>query len=166
MNLDQYLDTLRSDAGFMSCVTHWETLPSQPARYMDMPASLSLPVVKALHKRGIYQLYTHQRKAVDAVMEGKNVTVVTPTASGKTMCYNLPVIETILRDRNARALYLFPTKALSADQNAEINEFISDLGEEVKAFTYDGDTPVNARNAVRMAGHIVITNPDTCGRAL
>ncbi len=160
MNLDQYLDTLRGNAAFMSCVTHWETLPSQPAKYMDMPGALSAPVVRALNKRGIYQLYTHQRRAVDAVLEGKNVTVVTPTASGKTYCYNLPVIESILRDRNARALYLFPTKALSADQNAELNEFIADLGEEVKAFTYDGDTPVNARNAVRLAGHIVITNPD------
>ena len=160
MNLDQYLDNLKNDSSFMSCVTHWETMPATPARYMDMPQSLSAPIVKALSKRGIYQLYTHQRKAVDAVMAGQSITVVTPTASGKTMCYNLPVLETILRDRSARALYLFPTKALSADQNTELNEFISDMGEDVKAFTYDGDTPVNARNAVRLAGHIVITNPD------
>ena len=85
MNLDQYLDQLKNDKSFMSCVTHWETLPSQPARYMDMPQSLSAPIVKALNKRGIYQLYTHQRAAVDAVMAGESITVVTPTASGKTM---------------------------------------------------------------------------------
>ena len=160
MNLDQYLDSLRQNPAFLSCVTHWEVLPAQPARLMDMPAGLSEPIVRALHKRGIYQLYTHQRRAVDAALSGRSITVVTPTASGKTYCYNLPVLETILRDRNARALYLFPTKALAADQNAEINAFIADMGEEVKAFTYDGDTPVNARNAVRLAGHIVLTNPD------
>ena len=160
MNLDQYLDSLRQNPAFLSCVSHWEVLPAQPARLMDMPAGLSEPIVRALHKRGIYQLYTHQRRAVDAALSGRSITVVTPTASGKTYCYNLPVLETILRDRNARALYLFPTKALAADQNAEINAFIADMGEEVKAFTYDGDTPVNARNAVRLAGHIVLTNPD------
>ena len=160
MNLDQYLDALRGNRAFMSCVTHWETLPAQDARYMDLPLGLSAPIVEALKKRGIYQLYTHQRQAVDAALAGENVTIVTPTASGKTYCYNLPVLETILRSRSSRALYLFPTKALAADQNTELNELIRDMGEEVKAFTYDGDTPVNARNAVRLSGHIVITNPD------
>ncbi len=160
MNLDQYLEALRSDRAFMSCVTHWETLPAKDARVMDISSGLSAPIVRALNKRGIYQLYTHQRQAVEAALDGRNVTIVTPTASGKTLCYNLPVLEAILRDRNTRALYLFPTKALSADQNAELNQFIADMGEEVKAFTYDGDTPVNARNAVRLAGHVVITNPD------
>lgn len=160
MNLEQYLDTLRGDRAFMSCVTHWETLEATDARYMDMPPGLCAPIVRALNKRNIYQLYTHQRKAVDAALQGKNVTIVTPTASGKTMCYNLPVIQSILEDNKVRALYLFPTKALAADQNTELNEFIADMGEEVKAFTYDGDTPVNARNAVRVAGHVVITNPD------
>ena len=160
MNLDQYLDALRGNRAFMSCVTHWETLPAQDARYMDLSLGLSAPIVEALKKRGIYQLYTHQRQAVDAALAGENVTIVTPTASGKTYCYNLPVLETILRSRSSRALYLFPTKALAADQNTELNELIRDMGEEVKAFTYDGDTPVNARNAVRLSGHIVITNPD------
>ena len=143
MNLDQYLDALRGNRAFMSCVTHWETLPAQDARYMDLPLGLSAPIVEALKKRGIYQLYTHQRQAVDAALAGENVTIVTPTASGKTYCYNLPVLETILRSRSSRALYLFPTKALAADQNTELNELIRDMGEEVKAFTYDGDTPVN-----------------------
>ena len=101
MNLDQYLDSLRQNPAFLSCVTHWEVLPAQPARLMDMPAGLSEPIVRALHKRGIYQLYTHQRRAVDAALSGRSITVVTPTASGKTYCYNLPVLETILRDRNA-----------------------------------------------------------------
>ncbi len=135
MNLDQYLEALRSDRAFMSCVTHWETLPAKDARVMDISSGLSAPIVRALNKRGIYQLYTHQRQAVDAALDGRNVTIVTPTASGKTLCYNLPVLEAILRDRNTRALYLFPTKALSADQNAELNQFIADMGEEVKAFT-------------------------------
>ena len=126
MNLDQYLDALRGNRAFMSCVTHWETLPAQDARYMDLPLGLSAPIVEALKKRGIYQLYTHQRQAVDAALAGDNVTIVTPTASGKTYCYNLPVLETILRSRSSRALYLFPTKALAADQNTELNELIRD----------------------------------------
>ena len=160
MNLEQLLDRLRHTPAFMENVTHWETIPAREARYEPFPDSLDPRIPPVLAKRGIYRLYSHQREAYDLVEAGKDICVVTPTASGKTMCYNLPVIESILRDRNARALYLFPTKALSADQNAELNEFISDMGEDVKAFTYDGDTPVNARNAVRMAGHVVITNPD------
>ena len=160
MNLEQLLDRLRHSPDFMENVTHWETIPAREARYAPFPDTLDPRIPPVLAKRGVYKLYSHQREAYDAVAEGKDICVVTPTASGKTMCYNLPVIESILRDRNARALYLFPTKALSADQNAELNEFISDMGEDVKAFTYDGDTPVNARNAVRMAGHVVITNPD------
>ena len=132
MNLDQYLDALRGNRAFMSCVTHWETLPAQDARYMDLPLGLSAPIVEALKKRGIYQLYTHQRQAVDAALAGENVTIVTPTASGKTYCYNLPVLETILRSRSSRALYLFPTKALAADQNTELNELIRDMGKRSK----------------------------------
>lgn len=99
-------------------------------------------------------------KAFDLAATGKDICVVTPTASGKTMCYNLPVLNAILKNNDARALYLFPTKALSADQVSELYELIEAMDVDVKTFTYDGDTPAAARRQVRQAGHIVVTNPD------
>ena len=110
--------------------------------------------------RGIERLYTHQAQALAEAAAGRNVCVVTPTASGKTLCYNLPVLNAILQNPDARALYLFPTKALSADQVAELYELITALDVDIKTYTYDGDTPAAARRAVRQAGHVVVTNPD------
>jgi DEAD/DEAH box helicase domain-containing protein len=119
-------------------------------------------------RRGIQRLYSHQAEAVQRVLAGENVCVVTPTASGKTLCYNLPVINSVLADNTARALYLFPTKALSQDQVAELMHLVDDpalrsgqgLAADIKTFTYDGDTPASARSKLRAAGHIVVTNPD------
>jgi DEAD/DEAH box helicase domain-containing protein len=113
-----------------------------------------------LGRQGVNELYTHQREAVDAVRRGDHVVVVTPTASGKTLCYNLPVLNTILEDPNARALYLFPTKALAQDQLANLHALSTTLNRDIKTYTYDGDTPPTARKLVRTAGHIVISNPD------
>src|SRR6185503_13124531 len=90
----------------------------------------------------------------------KDFVVVTPTASGKTLCYNLPVLKAILEDPSSRALYLFPTKALSQDQLAELDEVIAGTGASIKAHTFDGDTPDDARRAIRASGQIVVTNPD------
>ncbi len=163
MNLEQFLQAKRRDKAFMECVTHWETIPARPARYADFPASLAESLRRALEKKGIFQLYTHQRQAVEAAFRGEDLTVVTPTASGKTLCYTLPTLQAVLESPSSRALFLFPTKALAADQVAELNAFISlmgESGEKIKAFTYDGDTAVSARSAVRAAGHIVVTNPD------
>ena len=115
---------------------------------------------EVLKKKGIHQLYSHQSNAVDLVLQGKDVVIVTPTASGKTLCYNIPVINEILNNNDARALYLFPTKALSQDQVSELHELMDLLGQPIKTYTYDGDTPVGARKAIRQAGHIVVTNPD------
>lgn len=108
----------------------------------------------------MHQLYRHQAHAIREVLAGRDVVVVTPTASGKTMCYNLPVLSAILQNDDARALYIFPTKALSADQVSELYELIEAMGVDIKTYTYDGDTPGAARKAVRQAGHIVVTNPD------
>ncbi|MCL6450928.1 MAG: DEAD/DEAH box helicase [Acetobacteraceae bacterium] len=105
-------------------------------------------------------MYSHQARAIDLVLKGHNVVAVTPTASGKTLCYNLPVLQAVLDDPAARAIYLFPTKALSQDQLAELHGLIDVLGADIKTHTYDGDTPAAARRAIRAAGHIVITNPD------
>lgn len=160
MNIDQLLGVLKKDPEFMSCVTHWHTDPAREARYAPWPDSIDARIPEMLKKRGVQALYTHQAQAIDIAAQGKDVCVVTPTASGKTMCYNLPVLSEILRNENARALYLFPTKALSADQVSELYELIQLLGVDIKTFTYDGDTPVAARRAVRQAGHVVVTNPD------
>ena len=160
MNLSQLLDQWKHTPSFMENVTTWRTIPAKEAVYADPPAALSPILTDTLRKRGVHRLYSHQRDAVELALAGKDVCVVTPTASGKTLCYNLPVMDAILRDHDARALYLFPTKALSADQVAELYEFVQAADADIKAFTYDGDTPAAARSKVRSAGHIVVTNPD------
>lgn len=160
MNVDQLAERLRMDNVFMQNVVRWEVMPARPAAYAPFPEELDARLHTLLGKRGIHQLYTHQAHAVREVMAGRDIVVVTPTASGKTMCYNLPVLNAILRNPDARALYLFPTKALSADQVSELYELIELAGLDIKTYTYDGDTPAAARKAVRQAGHIVVTNPD------
>ena len=160
MNAAQLADQLRRDNQFMKDVTRWEVIPARPARTLPFPACLDERLKPVLAARGIHALYTHQTHSLEAIARGEDVTVVTPTASGKTMCYNLPVLSAILQNPDARALYLFPTKALSADQVSELYEMIEAAGADIKTYTYDGDTPAAARKAVRQAGHIVVTNPD------
>jgi DEAD/DEAH box helicase domain-containing protein len=160
MNLSQLIDTLKRSPEFMKQVTHWEILPAQPPEFSTFPEQLDPRLLEALKSRGIHKLYTHQAAAVHAVLTGNHTVVVTPTASGKTLCYNLPVLDAVLENPENRALYLFPTKALSQDQVAELHELIQVLGVDIKTFTFDGDTPVSARRAIRMAGHVVVTNPD------
>lgn len=160
MNVAQIIDHLRGDADFKRNLTAWHTVPAQAARYADFPESLEPRLVQGLQKRGVQNLYTHQREAIDAVLAGENVCIVTPTASGKTLCYNVPVLNTLMHDKEARALYLFPTKALSQDQVHELQDTIEELEVKIGTYTFDGDTPASARKAVRQAGHIVVTNPD------
>ncbi|MBQ6174296.1 MAG: DEAD/DEAH box helicase [Clostridia bacterium] len=160
MNVDQLTQVLRQDPLFMENVTRWEVIPAREAVYADFPETLDARLKPVLEGRGIHRLYSHQAHAVREVLSGRDVVVVTPTASGKTMCYNLPVLSAILKDNDTRALYLFPTKALSADQVSELYELIEAMGVDVKTYTYDGDTPAAARRAIRQAGHIVVTNPD------
>lgn len=160
MNVDQLADRLRRDPMFMENVVRWEEIPAREAQYAPFPQALDERLLPALQRRGIHQLYSHQAHAVKEILSGQDVVVVTPTASGKTMCYNLPVLSSILQNEDSRALYLFPTKALSADQVSELYELIEGMGVNIKTYTYDGDTPGAARKAVRQAGHIVVTNPD------
>ena len=141
-------------------ITIVKTKEAQGATYGHWPEKLDTRIVQALQKRGIQELYSHQAEAIEKVLEGRHTVIVTPTASGKTLCYNLPVLQSILEDRAARALYMFPTKALAQDQLAELMELDQSVGSEIGVFTYDGDTPTDARRAVRSRGHIVITNPD------
>ena len=128
--------------------------------FADMPAAVDGRLRAALEKRGITRLYVHQSDAFECIAEGRNVTIVTPTASGKTLCYNLPVLNLLLNDAGARAMYLFPTKALAEDQLHEFNAAVEEMGSEIRAFTYDGDTPQDARKAIRQRANVVLTNPD------
>jgi DEAD/DEAH box helicase domain-containing protein len=128
--------------------------------YETLPANLNPQLVEGLNNRGMTKLYSHQGQAFNAIRNGKNILVATPTASGKSLCYNLPVMQTLLEEPEARALYLFPTKALSQDQQSELNETTlgADLG--LKVSTYDGDTPTSLRASARETGQIIISNPD------
>jgi len=135
-------------------------LPPKSADCMPFPEDLSPILSEALHRRGIDSLYTHQRKSYDLVRSGHDVVIVTPTASGKTLCYNLPILQTLLEMPKARALYLFPTKALAQDQQSGLNEVMlaGSIGFPVN--TYDGDTPSDIRSRARTDGRIIISNPD------
>lgn len=160
MTVQEYIEVLKNDPSFMKNVTDWQVLPERAAKYGTFPENLDTGVLEALRKRGIERPYSHQSQAIRCALEGKDFVVVTPTASGKTLCYNVPVLDAILKDESARALYLFPTKALSSDQASELYSMIESIDCPVKAYTYDGDTPASARTAIRQAGHVVITNPD------
>ena len=160
MNLAQLLDTLRADDTFTRNVTRWETFPPRAARHAPFPDQLDPRLVDVYRRRGIAELYTHQAQAIAHAQAHRPFVVVTPTASGKTLCYNIPVLDAILKDPQARALYLFPTKALSQDQMHEVHGVVTDLGVDIRTYTFDGDTPETARRAIRSSGHIVVTNPD------
>jgi len=134
--------------------------PASEGEFAEMPAAVDARLRAALAKRGIERLYTHQADAFEQIQAGKHVVIVTPTASGKTLCYNLPVLNLLLRDEGARAMYLFPTKALAEDQLHEFQGAVEEMGSEIRAFTYDGDTPQDARRAIRSRANVVLTNPD------
>src|SRR5438309_3585051 len=140
-------------------VTAVRRLPAVAARYAPFPEALDERLRRALASRGISQLYTHQAEALDHALAGRHVVVITPTASGKTLCYNAPVLNAILEDPSSRALYLFPTKALAQDQLAELQTMCDLLG-DIGVFTYDGDTPQDARRTIRSRAHLVLSNPD------
>jgi DEAD/DEAH box helicase domain-containing protein len=134
--------------------------PSREGEFSDLPPTVAAPLKRVLEQRGIGRLYTHQADAFQLAAAGKNVVVVTPTASGKTLCYNLPVLNRLIQDPGARAMYLFPTKALAEDQLHEFQAIVDAMGSEIRAFTYDGDTPQDARKAIRERANVVLTNPD------
>jgi DEAD/DEAH box helicase domain-containing protein len=158
-------------AGAIERFTEWMANPDSPVRairhqaakegeYADFPEPLAVSLRQALQGRGIAKLYSHQAEALAHAERGRNVVVVTPTASGKTLCYNLPVLNRLVSDPNARAIYLFPTKALAEDQLQEFQTALNTMGSDLKAFTYDGDTPQDARRAIRERANVILTNPD------
>src|SRR5688572_21908488 len=145
-------------------VTASHRLPAVAASFAPYPEGTDERLRAALAARGIDQLYTHQAEAFAHVLGGRNVVTITPTASGKTLCYNAPVLNAILQDPSTRALYLFPTKALAQDQLAELHGLSQvvtrDTNVEISVSTYDGDTPSDARRAIRGKAHVVLSNPD------
>ena len=160
LTLKEWLTRLENNRRFMENVRAVKHLPAAQGRFADFPEWVHPRLRQILENGGIRRLYSHQAEAVGLVRQGRDVVLVTPTASGKTLCYNLPVLQRILTEPETRALYLFPTKALAQDQMQEIHGLIGELGADIKTFTYDGDTPDDARQAIRKQGHVVVTNPD------
>jgi DEAD/DEAH box helicase domain-containing protein len=140
--------------------------PAREAEWAPVPAWVRPELAEAYRGKGIAQLYSHQAQAADMVRRGRNLVVITPTASGKTLCYNLPVLNSVLENPDTRALYIFPTKALAQDQLGELQDLGKRLREAFGVFTYDGDTPTDARQAIRQRGHVVLTNPDMLHSAI
>jgi DEAD/DEAH box helicase domain-containing protein len=161
MNARENLDALLASPEFAPNIVVNRLLPAEEGTFAPFPRDLDARIVDALKRRGIEQLYTHQAEVWQQSRTGKNVVVVTPTASGKTLCYNLPCLHALLTDENARCLYLFPTKALSQDQQSELNEISGgEEGLNIRIATYDGDTPESLRVSARDTGRIIISNPD------
>lgn len=165
-SLPEFLQELQLDDSFKKNIVHWHTIDEKEAKTVDLPDNLDRKLVNALQGRGICRVYTHQYTAYEKIRDGKSIVAVTPTASGKTLCYNLPVLQSIIDNPKTRALYIFPTKALAQDQKSEINEIIGEAGLSINSYTYDGDTAPTIRSRVRKAGHVVITNPDMLHSAI
>ena len=160
LTMEEWLKRLEGNRRFMENVTVMKRIPPSKGTFMPFPGWVHPGLAEVFHQSGITELYSHQAEAIDAVRAGRDVVMVTPTASGKTLCYNLPVLQKILEEPETRALYLFPTKALAQDQMNEAHRLIGELKADIRTYTYDGDTPDDARQAIRKQGNIVVTNPD------
>ena len=159
-NIIKSLELLQKISLKNNSIRAMKHIPAQEGRYCKYPTEVHPALVEALKEKGFSKLYSHQHQSWHLLKKEKNIAIVTPTASGKTLCYNLPVLDAILKNPSSRAIYLFPTKALAQDQRTELDETIKRLPEEIRIFTYDGDTPQDARKAIRARGHIILTNPD------
>jgi DEAD/DEAH box helicase domain-containing protein len=160
VDVPQVIAELTSRDRTNEVITAVRQIPAREAQWAPRPDWVKPELAEAYRAKGTVQLYSHQAEAADRIRKGRNVVIVTPTASGKTLCYNLPVINSVLENPDTRALYLFPTKALSQDQLEELQDLGRRTGDCWGVFTYDGDTPSDARRAIRQQGHVVITNPD------
>ncbi|MCX5853797.1 MAG: DEAD/DEAH box helicase [Deltaproteobacteria bacterium] len=160
LTIREWLSRREEDRRFMENVRAMKQFPPFEGRFTPFPEWIHPRLRAILEKRDFRHLYSHQAEAVNLIRNGRDVVLVTPTASGKTLCYNLPVLNSILEEQETRALYIFPTKALAQDQMHEVHGMISDLRADIKTYTYDGDTPDDARQAIRKQGHVIVTNPD------
>ncbi|MEM7308155.1 MAG: DEAD/DEAH box helicase [Planctomycetota bacterium] len=151
---------LRADPELGPCIERWHTVQARPGRSTELPDALHPDLRRLLAERGLDELHAHQAEAVELALAGRDVLVATPTASGKTLAYTLPVLQALLEtDGAARALWMFPTKALSQDQSTSLNALLAALDRDWHSFTYDGDTPPSVRRTLRDRGHVVLTNP-------
>ncbi len=160
MSIEEIVRSWKGSKNISPCITGLRVFQPKEGEYQPFPNFLHPLLKEVLNAEGITSLYSHQAEALQHIERGKDVVIMTPTASGKTLCYNLPVLNRRLSDPASKAFYLFPTKALSQDQMVELQRLIDPLGTPVRTFTYDGDTPPDARQAIRTQGDIVITNPD------
>ncbi len=161
MDTSAFLDYLKNDLEYKDQIVHIQYIPARDARpgWLDKPLA---PLLQdRLDRAGISTLYAHQADAVNAIRQGNNVMVATPSASGKTLCYNIPVLNAMLENATTRALYLFPTKALAQDQLRSLTELAGKtINLPWECSTYDGDTPSEDRAGIRKRARIVLTNPD------
>ena len=157
MELESFIEYLKGDPSFTSNVTFWGIRPKKKASYLPIPDDLNPLLKSRLNEMGIEKLYTHQAETYREVSGGRDVILTTPTASGKSLAYNLPVLDYLMKNRDAKALYIFPTKALSQDQIKILSDFSL---EDLKLYIYDGDTPSSVRQAARRNGRLIVTNPD------
>jgi DEAD/DEAH box helicase domain-containing protein len=155
-----FLSHLKADKAYCDQIVHVEHIAPRSARYGKLAQPLAPRLQRALEERGVEKLYAHQAQAINLARQGHDVVVSTGTASGKTLCYNIPVLQSVLTDARARALYLFPTKALAQDQLRSLGELNQRLGKRIRFGTYDGDTARSTRAALRESSHIILTNPD------
>ena len=160
LSLTEWLARAENDRRFRENVTAIKHIEASEGHFAPYPPWVNPVIQKVLSGRGIRQLYSHQAQAIDHIHQGKDIVLVTPTASGKTLCYNIPVLQRIIEEPETRAIYLFPTKALANDQMTEVHALIRELKANIKTYTYDGDTPDDARQAIRKQGNVVVTNPD------
>ncbi len=158
--VDSVLGRWLASSWVKPCFTADETLAASAGAYAPIPVSLAPEVVHAIRARDVDRLYAHQRRAIEAARAGRHVVVATPTASGKSLCFHVPVLQALREEPSARALYLFPTKALARDQEAGLREMMSAAGLATGAIVYDGDTPGDARRAARERAGVILTNPD------
>ena len=161
MRVESFLQRLQHLPLFEDQIVHIEPLARQPAQYQEVSGGIRPEIQVILDRLGIEQLYSHQATAIDAIHQGRNVVIVTSTASGKTLCYTIPVIEAILENSRTTKLFLYPTKALAQDQLRGLAQFQDEAsGIEFMAGTYDGDTPATLRRKIRDGSHMILTNPD------
>jgi DEAD/DEAH box helicase domain-containing protein len=160
VGVDAVVNQWLSDQTVVECFAAERTLAPSTAKFAALPTNLDERLVRGLRRRGIEQLYSHQRDAVSAALSGRHVITATPTASGKSHCLHLPVLDALAKDATASAIYLYPTKALSRDQEHDLHGLIRDAELAIPALVYDGDTPGDARRAARSQGRLVLTNPD------
>jgi len=161
MNTEKFLREIEHSRDYERQIIHVQDIPAGEAQYGELKEPLNPQLEVALRAQGIERLYSHQVAAIEAIREGKNVVVVTSTASGKTLCYNIPILEEVLRDEGTRVLYLYPTKALAQDQLKKIFRYKeTNPLFAFKAGTYDGDTPTSTRKKLRDSGNLILSNPD------